>query len=147
MTNDISVIKPIEGKVASVLNERELAINIGLEHGVKIGMKFKVLADKPTEILDPETGESLGTLDREKVKVKVVEAQEKFSVCRTYKTKYIPGGIGAIYDSFTADLLARSKTVVETLKAADSSLPPPLSEQESFVKKGDRIIQLLGDDD
>jgi hypothetical protein len=146
MSGDTSITKSIEGKVASVLNERELAINIGVEQGVKEGMKFKVLAEKPTEILDPETGEILGELDREKVRVRVLEVREKFSVCRTYKKRYASGG--PFYNMFAVgDLVAGPRVVVETLKAEDSSLPPPLSEEESYVKKGDRVIQLLKDDD
>jgi len=146
MADDTSITKPIEGKVASVLNERELAINIGVEQGVKEGMKFKVLAEKPTEILDPETGEILGELDREKVRVRVLEVREKFSVCRTYKKRYFQGG--PLYNMFGAGALAAEpREVVETLKAEDSSLPPPLSEEESYVKKGDRAVQLFKDDD
>lgn len=145
MADDTKTTKLIEGKVASVLNERELAINIGSEHGVTAGMKFKVLADKPTEILDPESGESLGSLDRDKVRVKAVDVQARFSVCRTYKTRYVGGG--AFYSAFANVLVAQPREVVETLKAEDSALPPPLSEEESYVKKGDRVVQLLKDDD
>lgn len=147
MANDISTIKPIVGSVASVLNERELAINIGAEHGVHEGMKFKVLAEKPTEILDPTTGEVLGELDREKVRVRILEVKEKFSVCRTYRKRLIKGN--PIYDmlAMSSFRIEAPREVVETLKAEDSSLPPPLSEEESYVKKGDRVIQLLNDDE
>ncbi len=147
MTNDISITKPIEGKVASVLNERELAINIGVEHGVQEGMKFKVLAEKPTKILDPATGEILGELDREKVRVRILEVREKFSVCKTYRKRYVRGN--PLYDmiSATSFMVEAPREIVETLKAEDSSLPPPLSEEESYVKKGDRVIQLLNDDE
>jgi hypothetical protein len=147
MANDLSTTKPIEGKVASVLNERELAINIGLEHGVRVGMKFQVLAEKPTEIFDPATGEMLGMLDREKVRVKIFEVREKFSICKTYRKRYARGN--ALYDmlSVTSFMVEQSREIVETLKAEDSSLPPPLSEEESYVKKGDRVIQLLNDDE
>jgi hypothetical protein len=37
--------KKIRGKVAQILNEREVVINIGKDAGVKIGMKFKILAN------------------------------------------------------------------------------------------------------
>jgi hypothetical protein len=144
MTDDINTTKLIEGKVASVLNERELAINVGAEQGVTPGMKFKVLANQPTEILDPETGESLGSIDRHKVKVKAVDVQARFSVCRTYKTHHV-GDWRSVY--LGAAFVGESREVVETLKAEDSTLPSPLSEEESYVKKGDRVVQLLKDDD
>ena len=133
----------IEGKVAAVLNERELAINIGTKSGVKVGMKFKVLADKPTDITDPATGEPLGQLDREKVRVQVVAAEDKFAVCRTYRIRY--AGIPAFsFPSISALMYPRE--VQETLKAKDAEVPPPLSEEESYVKKGDRVVELSGDD-
>ena len=34
---------PIQGKVAQILNSRELVINLGSEQGVTLGMHFNVL--------------------------------------------------------------------------------------------------------
>ena len=51
MTNNIQKqSEPIKGKVSGVLNERELSINIGTKAGVRVGMKFRVLADKALEV-------------------------------------------------------------------------------------------------
>jgi hypothetical protein len=142
MTNEhVQWNEPLQGKVAAVLNERELAINIGASHGVEPGMKFKVLAEQPAEIYDPETNELLGTIDREKVRVQVVEIQEKFSICRTYRIRRTSGG--PLYGLAAFTLTAPPREIPETLKAEDSSLPPPLSEEESYVKIGDRVVQLI----
>jgi len=135
---------PLLGKVAAVLNERELVINIGKKSGVEIGMKFKVLTEKPAEILDPDTQDILGIVDREKVRVEVVEIQEKLSVCRTYKTFVIEGGsMAAIYNLNLKSIFSPRRELPETLKAEDSAFPKPISEEESFVKKGDRVLQIL----
>ena len=142
MAEENKTTKPIEGKVASVITERELVINVGIENGVKIGMKFKVLADKPTEITDPDTGENLGSLDRDKVSVEAIEVQPRFSVCRTYKTRHI----GAYYPELLSKIAVASREEVETLKTSGSSLLPPLSEAESYVKKGDRVVQITRSD-
>jgi hypothetical protein len=146
-------IKPkkdmLEGRVAQILNERELAINIGQEKGVKLGMVFAVLAEKPLEIIDPETSEVLDVLDREKVRVEVVEIRPKISICRTYVTKVIPGGslyqgsfsaLGSI--GVLASAMQPPRKIVETLRADDKALPPPLSPEESYVKIKDRVIQI-----
>lgn len=130
----------LEGKVAAIINARELAINIGSAHGVKKGMKFKVLAETPITIADPETGASLGVVDREKVRVMSVEVQERLAVCRTYQTRRVGG-----QDFYLPRLLgaaASPSIVFETLKADSSSFPPPLTERESYVKRGDRVVQL-----
>lgn len=128
----------LQGRVAGIINARELTINIGLKDSVKKGMEFKVLAESPLEINDPETGDLLGKIDREKVRVKTSEVYEKFSICRTFRT-YTVGGIN-LSQSMIDALLGQRREVVETLKAEDSALPPPLSEEESYVKRGDRVI-------
>ncbi|MBE7553223.1 MAG: hypothetical protein HS126_19305 [Anaerolineales bacterium] len=140
---------PIMGKVATILNERELAINIGSKDGVTEGMKFKVLADQPADILDPDTGANLGSVEREKVRVMATEVNEKFTVCRTYRKEYIPGG--PLHGTFSSLLKSYGLTdppreIIETLRADDKSLPPPLSEEESYVKKGDRVILVVEED-
>ena len=132
----------IQGKVAGILNERELAINIGTNNGVIEGMKFKVLTEKPTEIRDPETDKFLGIVDREKVRVQVIEVQEKLSICRTYRTYKVGGGAFGNLGIFNR-LFEQPHKIPETLKADESEYPQPLSEEESYVKKGDRVIQLI----
>lgn len=61
----------IRGKVARILNSRELAINVGAADGVKVGMYFDVLDPKGEDIKDPDSGEVLGSLERPKVRVKL----------------------------------------------------------------------------
>src|SRR5438034_4073982 len=51
--------EPIRGKVARILNARELVINVGLAEGVAIGMYFDVLDPKGEDIKDPDSGEVL----------------------------------------------------------------------------------------
>ena len=75
----------IKGKVATIINERDLVINIGSDAGVQDGMKFKVI-ESQLDIKDPDTGESLGSVSREKIRVKIVEVHSKFSIGKTYET-------------------------------------------------------------
>jgi hypothetical protein len=82
---------PIEGKVAGILTERELVINVGTNKGVQKAMKFKVLA-KPAEITDPDTGELLATIAREKVRVEATDVHEKYSICSTYRVTVVYPG-------------------------------------------------------
>lgn len=140
----------LEGRVAQILNARELIINIGAEQGVEEGMKFAVLSETPLEVRDPESGDVLDTLDREKVRVEAAEVRKKITICQTYRTKHVPGG--SLHQSASIALLmgsafAQPREVVETLKAEDSSLPPPLSPEESYVKINDRVIQVDDDEE
>ena len=135
----------LTGRVASVLNAKELVINIGTNKGVVAGMKFAVLSESPTPVSDPETGEVLDTIDREKVRVEAVEVREKISICRTYRTKEIPAGSfygGALALGGFAAAFDPPQVIEEDLKVQAISLPPPLSPEESYVKMNDRVVQL-----
>ncbi len=129
----------IEGKVAQILNERELVINIGTNSGVVTGAIFAVLAATPTEVRDPESSEVLGQIDRVKVQVRAFETHERFTVCSTYRTRIV-GGLGPMnLDS----VLSPRRQIPETLRASEDSFPEPLSPEESYVKVGDRVKQVL----
>ena len=75
----------IHGKVAVILNERDLVINKGHDDGVSEGMLFKVTQPN-VSITDPDSGVELGVLTREKINVKVFEVHQNFSVAKTYET-------------------------------------------------------------
>ena len=136
----------IRGKVAKVLNSRELVINRGSEHGVQVDMLFDVLQPGGEDIKDPETGEVMGSLERPKIRVKIVEVQEKMAVASTYQTYEVNiGGLGgfARLSSDFERMLTPPKIVrkVETLKSNEVT-PEQIREQESFVKTGDPVIQV-----
>src|SRR4051812_26924278 len=85
----------ISGKVARILNARELAINRGAAHGVQEGMRFAVLDDSGEDIQDPDTGEILGSVVRQKVDVEVFSVQDQLSLARTFKSRRVNvGGAG-----------------------------------------------------
>ncbi len=137
--------RPIEGLVAGILTERELIINVGDEQGVQNGMKFQVLTDVPTEVTDPKTGEVLGVVAREKVRVMAVKVEPRFSVCRTYRVHTVPSGplyFGNVNKPLNR-LAAPPREIPETLKASDADYLPELPEEESFVRKGDPVVQIV----
>lgn len=142
----------IEGKVAQVLNEREVAINVGAEHGVETGMKFEILSEKPIVITDPDTGDEIGTIDRVKVRVKVVEVRPRMSITSTYETYQVNvGGAGLDFERLigltsSSILAAKWVTRVKTLRIDQSDLPGPLDEKDSIVRRGDRVTQIVDTD-
>lgn len=136
---------PIHGKVARILNARELALNIGSDHGVKIGMLFDVLDQKGEDITDPDTGEVLGSLQRPKVRVKIVSVQERLSVASTYKSREVNvggsadfGGIGRISAMLMPPKYVRA---YETLKTNEQTWED-LDETKSYVKSGDPVVSV-----
>jgi len=138
----------IQGKVARILNVRELVLNVGRNSGVQVGTVFDILDSKGENILDPDTGEALGSLSRVKVQVRVTSVQERIAVAETFhKSEVKIGGLGAMssYRSTVGALaqlfmepttLTRYETLKSTGKEHDS-----LDEKDSFVKIGDVAVQ------
>jgi hypothetical protein len=136
----------IRAKVARVLNSREIAINVGKDHGVVVGMLFDVMNPKGEDIKDPDTGEVLGSLLRPKVRVKVTQVQDKLAVASTYKKKRVNTGgnftLGADIGAFSRALMPpKYEERYETLKT-DEQTWEDLDEEESFVKTGDPVVQV-----
>jgi hypothetical protein len=140
--------KPIKAKVARILNSREIVISAGTEQGVWVDMHFDVMDPNGEDIKDPDTGEVLGSVQRPKVRVKVTQAHEKLSVAMTYKKQEV--NVGGSGTGFMADVGVLSRTLMppkyitkyETLKTTEKTWED-LSEEESFVKTGDPVVQVI----
>ena len=136
--------KPIRGKVARILNSRELALNIGSEHGVALDMLFDVLDAASEDIRDPDTGEIIGSVYRPKVRVKIVEVQENISVASTYRSKNVNVGGRGYTSSALASLFTPPEWVreYETLRTEEATWED-LDESDSYVATGDPVVQVL----
>lgn len=136
--------EPIRGKVARVLNSKEIAINIGSSSGVQIGMYFDVMDPKGEDIRDPDTIEILGSIERPKVRVRITKVQEKISIASTFRKKEVNvGGQGFGLIGFSRALMPQKwVTKYETLKT-DEQTWEDLDESESYVKTGDPVVQVL----
>ncbi|MDQ2730966.1 MAG: hypothetical protein M3Y56_04850 [Armatimonadota bacterium] len=131
----------LEGRVAQILNANELVINIGSDAGVQTGMHFRVLSQEPIEIVDPTTKAVLDTIDREKVQVEAKEVRPKITICKTYRILSVRAG--SLRRSLAGDYLSMlTKDVVETLQADESSYPPPLPPERSYIGINDRVVEV-----
>lgn len=137
----MSPAQPIRGKVARVLSSREVAINKGQHDGVEVGMIFKILSTKGSDITDPDTGDPLGTVDLAKTSVKVTIVHERVAVASTYRTREVNvGGTGfAVSGLFVPP---KWETRVETLKIEDADVEE-LDEAEAYVHTGDPVVQVI----
>lgn len=78
--------KVIEGKVAKILDDQKLVINVGHAHGVTQGMIFCIFAPVE-EVKDPDSGESLGNWEVVKGYVQATHPQDKLTVCQAFVPK------------------------------------------------------------
>lgn len=142
--------KLIRGKVARVLNSREVALNVGASEGVREGMQFDILAPEQDEIKDPDTQEVIGSLNRPKVRILVSVVEERFCVAHTFRHKRVNVGGKGLNLSLDRSFFDRSLfeppkwvTRYETLKTSEATWED-LSEDDSYVKTGDPVIEVPG---
>ncbi len=81
--------KIIEGKVIRILDEYSIVVNVGRIDGVTEGMVFVIFTQSGDEIKDPDSGETLGTLENVKDYVSVAHIQDKFATCVAKEVKKI----------------------------------------------------------
>ena len=133
---------PIQGKVAAILNERDLVINKGRTDGISEGMLFQV-TQPDVPIRDPDSGANLGVLTRDKIKVRVVEVHSQFSVAKTYET--YSAHVPSAYEQ--AELASRGRTVTRVRKIIMESPgqnTATIGQEGSTVKVGDPAVQIAG---
>jgi hypothetical protein len=77
----------VEGKVAKILGNNEIVINRGRNEGVRTGMLFEVFVPEGEEVWDPDTGETLGTVEDVKAHAEVTEVKERLAIARLQNTR------------------------------------------------------------
>ena len=77
------------GKVAAIVDPYEMVMNRGEEHGSEVGQRYRVIR-LGEEIKDPDTGESLGPLERFQGIVEVLHVEAKKSSLRSVEYEREP---------------------------------------------------------
>lgn len=133
----------IKGKVAALLDERTLAINVGSNSGVKINMRFMVYDSKGKQIKDPDTGDILGTFKLRKRAVRVTEVYPTYSTAETYRYRTInEGGNNNMFGGLTGYLAAPKYVKKYETFAIDDEDKRAIAEERSLVKVGDIVEQI-----
>lgn len=76
-------------KVVHIESAVELVINAGSNDGIEEGQRFQVYS-LGEEIIDPETGESLGTLERIRGIGRITHVQNRMAILESDMTKPTP---------------------------------------------------------
>ncbi len=77
-------------RVARVLDDFTIVLNKGAHDGLSLNDKFLIF-EEGEDVIDPESGESLGPIEIVKGRVKVVHLQERVCTVRSSETIKIPG--------------------------------------------------------
>ena len=73
-------------KIAKIIDEYKVVVNAGSNDSIKDG-DFLEVYQPGQEVIDPDTGESLGALDFIKAKLRVVNVFPKMCVCENRETE------------------------------------------------------------
>lgn len=130
----------INGKVIRILNDREVVLNRGSSDGIEEGLYIGIIDPDTENLIDPETGESLGGILRYKIALRITQVSERLAIASTYRTREVNvGGSGGLFSgAAVADIFAPRKyvTEVERLRLAEDAAQP-IGESESRVQTGD----------
>jgi hypothetical protein len=114
----------VSARVVRIFDRRRLAINLGTADGVQLKEKLLIYTPE-ADIVDPESGESLGVYRRLKATVFVAEVFEKFCVARPPQEREevaIPSASDTIYSMFSKRTTTR--LVPGQLDVANNEVEP-----------------------
>ena len=139
--------EPIRGKVARIINAREVVLNIGQDQGVRVGMSFDILTPRGLDIRDPDTGENLGSFQRAKNRVRVIQTQDRLSLASTYRSKSVADALAeAFFGTRASQTATNRENRFETLRT-DRNTWEDLSDEDSYVSEGDPVVQVFLDNE
>lgn len=129
--------REIVGQVADVEDEYVLIINRGRHQGVRTGMIFSIKASDGVPVIDPETNIELGRRYPEKLRVKVIEVEDRYCRAATYRRisgVQLGGGLLASAFSTTREKISASANnpvrVVEINVGDTARELPEVSEED-----------------
>lgn len=133
----------ITGKVASLIDERTLAINVGSDSGVTVGMRFMIYDANGKPIIDPDTKKELGNYKVKKRAVEVTEVNSTYSVAETYKYRTVnEGGSSGVLSGLSGYLSAPKYVRKYETFIIDEEDKKAIDEERSLVKVGDIVEQI-----
>lgn len=122
-------------KVVKIIDDETIVINAGFEDGIKTGNIFEIY-EAGEEIFDPDTKESLGTLDTIKETVKAINVLPKMCICRHSTTS-----VYNISDTFNQNFF---RTKIKTLNIDTTQISGGLS-NDTKIRIGDKVRLILED--
>ncbi len=145
-------MEKIEGKVAKILDEYSIVINVGRNSGVVDGMVFAIFVQSDEVVKDPDSSEVLGKLENIKEHVFVSHVQDRFSTCvagvkETPCVEHESHGAQTLSGAMMAEsMTARPETKINTEKLNVNTSQISGIPQMSPISVGDmvRAVEVSG---
>lgn len=130
------MVDTVTGKVAKVLNDREVVLNKGRLEGIEEGDYIGIVDSQEFGIKDPENNNDLGDIVRFKVSLRVTQISDHLSIASTYKVSKVNVGGNFNFGSLRAFQAAEWVDRVERLSyEEDSALP--IDPEDSRIQVSD----------
>lgn len=128
----------ITGKVARILNSREVVLNKGSSSGMAVGYYIGIIDPTTQGIQDPETGEDICGIRRYKVTLRVTDVSERLCIAATFRTTTENVG-GLSYDFPGMRKMFEPPKIISRIETLefDADSARPISQDDSRVELGD----------
>jgi len=117
-------------KVIKIIDDKSLVINAGADKGLHVGDIIEVF-QPGDEVVDPETNESLGSLDYVKARLDVVTSLPKMSVCKDKKSR------NAFFDPLTTTFI--NQTYYESISIDPKDISGGYENVDKVIRVGDLV--------
>jgi proteasome assembly chaperone (PAC2) family protein len=92
LTEETTLLSPkgtFPAQIVNIINPYQLVMNRGDRNGIKVGRRVLIYGISKEEIIDPNTGESLGYLEIVKGTGRVINVQDNMSTIESDQKKII----------------------------------------------------------
>lgn len=123
--------KKIKGRIIRIVDQQTVVVNLGDDNGITPDSVFYILGESE-DIVDPESGETLGSVNVTKARVKATQVFAKFSIATT--TWSVVSGNSSL------SFLAGVEQIDEgPLNAPENEIKPWRARSETPVRVGDDV--------
>lgn len=121
-------------KIAKIISTKQVVINAGSNAGLKPGDKLEIIDKFGTDpVIDPDTGENLGTLDLPKGQLTVTKTYPRMAIAESPRKSSLP----SVYNGLPGFPTVQKDLNVDP-EQITGGFPKPSGEQ---IKVGDIVIK------
>lgn len=138
--------KKIRGKVAKVFSDRQVALNVGKDHEVEVGMLFDIVVQQQHAIEDPDTGELLGNVKQEipKARIRVTSVEDRYSIAAMHSQQPPTANNPTLTPTLKGDLYTGLFNVFAPRRfTTTESSYGNLAENDRLVSTGNPVVQVV----
>jgi len=121
-------------RIISIIDDTTILINVGENKGVVKGDEFRIFSKTP-EVIDPFTGDNLGSMDINKAIVEAYDVLPKMTICKSKFTN-------SLATSMLNITSAMFSTERQVLSIDFSELSGDVLEEDKNIKIGDYLKPL-----